>query len=108
MQAEFLCGTSGAKYHDQQRPQIVYQVGFNGWRCSERQKQQKVKAKQTVNAQQQGAGGHDGMTPLKARPRQGNQTAHQESATGRQKRGRCDNLTPTGASVAQSAMAPSA
>jgi hypothetical protein len=66
--------------HNQQRPQIVHQIGLDSGRCAKCQEQKKVIAKQTVNAKCQSFSGHDGQAPLKTRPWQSHQTANQKRA----------------------------
>ena len=47
----------GCQQDHAQRPKVVHQIGLHRRRVAQRDKEQKVKAKQAINPQRQGAGG---------------------------------------------------
>ena len=73
------------QHHHEQGPQVVDQVGLDRWRMAQRQKQQKMKAKQPINAERQRGARNPPRSKVKIRQRQGNHTADQQGQPGQQK-----------------------
>ena len=74
------------QHHDQQRPQVIDQIGLHRRRILQPDKEQKVVAKQAIDTQRQGGQRHPPRRQPEARQRQRNQPAHHQRQAGEQKR----------------------